>query len=308
MKSINIITPSLTFNSFSYCGKLTKQLLLSLTNNYYNPNNIFLSTSYSHGSLNLRIDDAFLTCIEARFSDIAWLDTALLIPRHNIRNQCKIVTCSSWDKEKLEAIGLKVDDVIPRPFNQLAYMFRNMRIPKEYDVFICGWYRDPDRKNFNYAYEIIEKLGLKYIALSNYPKFKYKLDFASVDDYTKFMLIAKSKYVLHLSGAEGFGMIPLEGMSIGIPAIYLDAPAHNEFAVGFKIPHNGFRDLNYTFGIYNVTCRSYIPNMDEAFEIVKQALDVYGKEEYEELSLKALEKADQMMMKVLSFLRSLIIT
>jgi hypothetical protein len=48
--------------------------------------------------------------------------------------------------------------------------------------------------------------------------------------------------------------------------------------------------------------------MDEAFEIVKQALDVYGRETYEELSLKALEKADQMMMKVLSFLRSLIIT
>jgi len=69
-----------------------------------------------------------------------------------------------------------------------------------------------------------------------------------------------------------------------------------------------FRDLNYTLGIYNVTCRSDTPKMDEAFEIVKQALDVYGRETYEELSFKAICRADQMMMKVLSFLRSLIIT
>ncbi|MCR6692288.1 MAG: hypothetical protein MRT15_07845 [archaeon YNP-LCB-003-016] len=48
--------------------------------------------------------------------------------------------------------------------------------------------------------------------------------------------------------------------------------------------------------------------MDEAFEIVKQALNVYGKEEYKELSFKAICRADEMMMKVLSFLRSLIIT
>ncbi|MCS7367285.1 MAG: hypothetical protein NDF52_05345 [archaeon YNP-WB-062] len=306
MKPINIIVPSLTFNSFSYVAKVTKQLLLSLTNNNVNPNDISISTIYQWGKLNLLIDDAYVSINLPKFADIAWIDTALKIERLNSYRQCKIYVCSNKDKNELENAGIKVEDIVPRPFNPIAYAYRSMSLDKKYDVFICGWHREPDRKNFDAAYQIVEKLNLNHIAVTNYPKFKNRIDFASLSDIEKYRLIAQSKYILHLAGIEGFGLPPLEGMSIGVPAIYLDAPAVNEFAIGFKVPATDKVETRIGLTFMTPTMIYYKPNMAEAIEIVKQALDVYHTDEYDELSFKAMEKADEMMRKTLNFLKTLL--
>jgi hypothetical protein len=268
-------------------------------------NYVTISNTYIHGATNILIDDAYLTVNIPKASDIAWIDTALVIPHHRVTKQCIIYTCSERDKQQLEQIGLKVSGVYPRPFNLLAYSLRNIPTSKEFDIFICGWYREPDRKNFAETKTIIDQLKLKCVSITNYP-LPNRYDFAKVDDYTKYMLLKKSKYVLQLSGIEGFGLPPFEGMSVGIPTIFLDAPAINEFAVGFKIPVSHWIERPLPLLGFNSYCKYAKPDMREAIEIIKYAMGV-TKEEYMDLSAKAMEKADQMQKRVIELIRNIII-
>ena len=305
MKRVNIIIPQDRFSSFAYVGKVLAQLIIGLMDNNTPISHLSVTSMYITGALNILIDDAYITVNTPKVSDIAWIDTALEINTHRISRQCEIWVCSERDKQQLERIGLKVSKVMPRPFNPLAYALRKKPMKKEYDVFICGWYREPDRKNFRYVKELVDKLGLKCVAITNYPLLN-RYDFASVDDLTKYTLIKKSKFVLHLAGIEGFGMPPFEGMAMGIPTIYLDTPAVNEWAIGLKIPVESWVTHTINLGLFNAVMKFAIPKMDEALEIVKYALNM-GKEEYEDLSHKAMEKADELMGKVLATIHNIII-
>jgi len=56
-------------------------------------------------------------------------------------------------------------------------------------------------------------------------------------DYSSFPYFYNSvKVFLFPSRSEGFGLPPLEAMSCGVPVVYSDAPAHNEFCVGEAVP------------------------------------------------------------------------
>jgi len=301
MRPVNIIIPSLTFSSFTYCGRIVEAWLHAISDNISSPNNVTISLEYRYGMLNILIDDAYLTVNLPKVSDIAWIDTALKIDGHRVARQCRIYTCSKRDKIQLESVGLRVEDVIPRPFSPAAYIVRKKDLPKKYDLFICGWYREPDRKNFAEIREIIEKLQLKIVAITNYP-LPNRMDFSRVNDMEKYRLMKMSKYVLQLSGIEGFGMPALEGMSVATPTIYLDAPAVNEFAVGYKIPVEKWIETYMPLTFFKPKIEYAKPNMKEAIEIVKQALGDYNTESYMELSMKAIEHADAMLNKTLSFL------
>lgn len=305
MKRVNIIIPQNRFSSFAYVGRVLYQLILGLMDNDTPLSNVTVTQTYVHGALNILIDDAYLTVNIPKVSDIAWIDTALVVDRHRVVKQCTIYTCSERDKQQLERIGIKVSGVYPRPFNLLAYSLRNIPVSKEFDVFVCGWYREPDRKNFFETKEIITKLGLKCVSITNYP-LPNRYDFAKVDDYTKYMLLKKSKYVLQLSGIEGFGLPPFEGMSVGIPTLYLDTPAINEFAVGFKIPIEGWIERPLPLLGFNSTVRYAKPNMKEAIEVIKYAMEL-DRESYLDLSAKAMEKADQMQKRVIELIHNIIL-
>jgi len=266
----------------------------------------FLSVSpiYVRGALNILIDDAYISLNIPKYGDIAWIDTAVEVDMHRVSRQCEIWTCSNKDKAQLERLGLKVSKVIPRPFNMLAYSLRNIPMGKKYDVFICGWYREPDRKNFRYMGELIEKLKLRCVAITNYP-LPNRYDFATVDDYTKYMLIKQSRYVLHLAGNEGFGLPPLEGLAVGVPAIYLNAPAVNEWAVGYPIRPQTWVTSRIQVSYFNCNMRYAIPDMKDAIEVTRYALE-QSEEQYYDMSLKAMEKADAMHKQVLDALRKII--
>ena len=305
MKKVNIIIPVDHFSSFAYVGKITGQIILGLMDNETPISHLTITQSYRNGALNILIDDAYLTVNIPKITDVAWIDTALEINTHRISRQSIIWTCSQRDKAQLERIGLKVSRVVPRPFNPLAYALRNIPTEKKYDVFICGWFKEPDRKNFSHAKMLVETLGLKHVAITNYP-FKNRYNFASVDDLTKYKMIKQSKFVLHLAGIEGFGLPPLEGMAMGIPTIFLDAPAVNEWAVGLKIPVSYWVTHTVNLGLFNAVMKYAIPDMGQAIEIVKYALSM-GEEEYQNLSCKAIERADKLMGEVLATIHNIII-
>jgi len=306
LKPVNLISPTLVFSSFAYVQRITATWIRLLdTATVSQPRQVQLSTGYRFGFLNLRIDDLCLTLREGRPCDIAWLDTALMLDRvhQSVKARpARIFTCSQWDKEKAERLGVRVEGVVPRPFSPVAFMYRHRKLEKRYDVCLIGWHIQPDRKNFKYADELVRRLGLKAVAITNYQGAWERIDFSSIGDFEKFRLIANSKFLLHLSGAEGFGMPVVEAMAAGVPAIFLDRPAHNEFAVGYRIPVEQVAQLKLPLG----TCESALPKMDEAVEVVEQALGEYGTERYEELSAKCIERADTMLQQFLSWLEGVV--
>lgn len=306
MKRVNLVCPSLVFSSFAYVARITRTWIELLnTATIKQPIQVALSTSYTHGWLNIRIDDLALTLRDAKPCDVAWLDTALLVENVHPRvksNPARIFTCSRWDKDKAEGRGVKILDIVPRPFSPLAYKFRGLNRDKDYDFCIIGWFDKPDRKNFEAMSKVVEKLNAKTVAITNYRGSWQRLDFSSIADHLKFELLARSKYLLHLSGSEGFGMPVLEAMAVGTPVIYLDRPAHSEFAVGVKVPVKETVKLRHRLGVIE----SATVDVDEAVEIARQALDFYGKSAYEDLSEVACVVADTLLSKFLSWIRSIV--
>ena len=132
MKRINLVCPSLVFSSFAYVARITRTWIELLnTATIKQPVQVALSTSYTHGWLNIRIDDLALTLRDAKPCDVAWLDTALTLDKVHPRvkaNPARIYTCSKWDREKAESKGVKVLGVVPRPFSPVAYYYRNLSL------------------------------------------------------------------------------------------------------------------------------------------------------------------------------------
>jgi len=307
---INLISPCPRFCSFYYVSLVTKQwleLLSIVPNNPYL--DVSISLTYRMGYYNILIDDLVQGIRNAKTCDIAWLDTALdgdqpyhWIHPHVKQHQARLFVCSYNDKAKAEKHGLRVEDVVPRPFSPIAYMYRTKNIPKKYDVIVIGLYDIPDRKGFTLAGEIVKRLGLRAIAITNYKGSWERIDFSSIDDIHKYWLIKSSKYLLYMSGHEGFGMPVLEAMSVGVPVIYLDAPAHNEYAIGYKIPCREKKTLRHRAG--NITI--CLPDINEAIEITKYAIENYGTACYRDLSVWSINRADKMIEKTLDFLKGVI--
>jgi len=79
------------------------------------------------------------------------------------------------------------------------------------------------------------------------------------------------KVFLFPSRSEGFGLPPLEAMSCGVPVVYSNAPAHNEFCVGVPIQtkFDGFRK-NWESHVY--TC-IYESEPDDYVDAILSLLD-----------------------------------
>ncbi|MGC9119775.1 MAG: glycosyltransferase, partial [Thermoproteus sp.] len=94
------------------------------------------------------------------------------------------------------------------------------------------------------------------------------------------LLYTKARYALVLSHSEGFGLPAAEAMSCGTPVIYLDAPAVNEFAVGYRIPavFKGYkRDwaLPWAYGAWEPAA-----TVEEIADVVEEALGEEVEVEY----------------------------
>jgi len=109
-----------------------------------------------------------------------------------------------------------------------------------------------------------------------------------VKDY--YRLLHRAYFYLSLSKSEGFGMPLMEAMSVGVPAVYVNAYSYKEFAVGIQIhPYDVIVEEAGSWRMEN-----YLIKDNDVREAIKEAREcAIRKSCYEDLSAKALEKSKE---------------
>ena len=292
---VNIRIPP-RIGSLRYCGELLQKYLLKSNL----ASTVTLSTDYIEGRINIGVDDFILALVHNRKCDIAWMDTPLYYTQRikntysrRARELCvKFYTTSKFNEEIAKELGFRVDGIIPRLINEELFNIDKFRYRQEYDIITIGNYDSVDRKNLRLQRDLLPKLGVKAVFISNIwlPRNTTIVQYrtGTVSEELKIELLAKSKFLLWTSFVEGFGMPVLEAMAVGTIPIYSDVPAHNEFAVGIPI-----KPIDHYIACgYGTRIHKWIIDPDSVEEAIKYALGL-SKEEYQDLSAKCREKALQ---------------
>lgn len=162
------------------------------------------------------------TTFESEIVPDGWVDV--------INSREGLFTTSQWCKKIFEREGVKVSiDVIPHGIdvNEFPYLMRDWDLPF---TFIWQGMHPDDRKGGNLVLRAFEKLNLKdarlvmkWVPLLSpryYEKNKRIERVAAIWSQEKMLsVLSQCHCSVNPTGAEGFGLIPLEHMATGLPAI-----------------------------------------------------------------------------------------
>jgi glycosyltransferase involved in cell wall biosynthesis len=221
---------------------------------------------------------------------ILWIDTPFLIDRGCNMKKAKIYTTSEYVRRLIKDIT-HIDDVLRPPYNLIAEQERKEDVKKEYLFAVIG--AEPRggkvvRKRIEYTVNILREMGLrKHVkVVSNVGD--YDIPVFTLDVKEIYRLLHKSYFYVSLSKSEGFGMPLMEAMSVGVPAVYVNAFSYKEFAVGIPIdPYDVIIEEAESWRFEN-----YLIKDNDVREALKEAKEcTLLKSCYEDLSAKALEKS-----------------
>ncbi len=155
------------------------------------------------------------------------------IRRYYWRLEPYVIAPSIYVKEKLELMGIPVDDVIPHGVRFKPYIGNKDRI--NLFLYIAGYMK---RKFPKYSEPVLKMFGnsLTLVTSSDNPYAKYVrnsiriiYDHGSLSDEDVLILYRTHRFYLNLSDSEGFGLTPLEALSQGCIPIVLDVKPFNEY-------------------------------------------------------------------------------
>ncbi len=158
---------------------------------------------------------------------VYWIDsfaTRVKVPL-NINRINRYLTTSEWNRIILDHYGIKAQ-VLPRSFNDDMTLKWFNTGQRSIDVMVIA--TDYERKNVKVIMKAIRELGIKkYVAICKGEGCTHEP--YSVSEDQKYEMLARSKLFVWLSDSEGFGLPPIEAMSVGTPVIYSDNPfvSHN---------------------------------------------------------------------------------
>jgi hypothetical protein len=236
------------------------------------------------------IDDPIKFLKRFRYVDdvncILWGDTVYdaLYYSKEVRLYEKFVVPSYWNYVMFSKIGLTPVAVVKR---HIKPIFPNVKKDK---LFITlGESRFFDRKNLLLVDEITREFNVrdKTIIVGNMGNPDYNT--FSLTEEQKYELYARAKFFLALSKSEGFGIPPIEAMSVGTVPIYLNAHGYKENLVGLPIDPID----EYTLCVDNSHCfRVWELSKHELRYEIQHALSM-SREEYEDLSEKVKIKSKE---------------
>jgi glycosyltransferase involved in cell wall biosynthesis len=251
-----------------------------------------ISKSYVKGFTNILVFDLFWSVKWQKQTEIAWLDTPLCMDKLiqplrqgfiKPRYKQLYVTCEQ-NKAEAERIGLRVDGVIYRFVNPIA--FEICSSVKKRDFSVIGAFYPYDRKNLRLINEVLNELNVYFEALTTAPFITHKIRRGAMDDEAKFKWLSESRFLLHVPFSGSFEMPVLEAMACGVVPIYSEIPCLKEYAVGIPVEVGELSTVSTVDGVFY----KYAIDKKDVVEAVKYALGL-SKDAYEDLSLKAREKA-----------------
>jgi len=234
------------------------------------------------------IDDPIMFLRRFRYVDdiscILWGDTVYnaLYYANELGRYENFVVASYWNYQMFSKIGVKPIAVVKR---HIKPIFPDVRKDK---LFITlGESRFFDRKNLTLVDSITREFNVrdKTIIVGNMGNPDFHT--FSLTEETKYTLYARAKFFLALSKSEGFGLPPIEAMSVGVVPIYLNAHGYKENLIGLPIDPID----EYTECVDNDHCfRVWEPSKHELRYEIQHALTM-SKDEYEDLSEKVKKKS-----------------
>jgi len=254
---------------------------------HYNLTQSLMSPTY----FNITDAKGFLETFSCIYKDrpmILWLDTPYLVNYGCDMKKAKVYVTSEYVKGLIKNIT-HVDGVLRPPYNLVAEEERKINVGKEYLFTVIG--AEPKngkviRKRVEYTVNTLREMGLRGLtkAVSNVGDYDIPVFTLGTEDI--YRLLHKSYFYISLSKVEGFGMPLMEAMSVGTPAVYVNAYSYKEFAVGIPIdPY----DVVIENGMEN-----YLIKDNDVREAIKEAQEcVKRKSCYEDLSVKALERSKE---------------
>jgi len=237
----------------------------------------------------------FLEAISCIFKDkpmILWLDTPYLVESGCTLKKAKVYVTSEYVK-KLVGHITNVDGILRPPYNLIAEYERRIPVEKKHMFIVVG--AEPKkrkiiRKRIEYTLNILQKMGLRKNTkvISNVGD--YDIPIFTLNTSDLYSLLHRSYFYISLSKSEGFGMPLMEAMSVGTPAVFINAYSYKEFAVGIPIdPYDVIIEENKPWKMEN-----YIVKENDVREAINEAKEcVMRKSCYEDLSIKALERSKE---------------
>jgi len=254
---------------------------------HYNLTQSLLSPTY----FNITDAKEFLETFSCAYIDrpmILWLDTPFLVDGGCEMEKVKVYTTSEYVKSLIKDI-VYVDGVLRPPYNLVTEEERKASVEKEYLFAVVGA-EAKGRKRIEYTLNMLRQMGLRNLTkvVSNTDDRNVSVFTLHVKDY--YRLLHRSYFYLSLSKVEGFGMPLMEAMSVGVPAVYVNAYSYKEFAIGIPIdPYDVVIEEVGSWAMEN-----YLIKDNDVREALKEAKEcAIRKSCYEDLSIKALEKSKE---------------
>jgi len=258
---------------------------------HYNLTQSLMSPTY----FNITDAKGFLesfSCVYAEKPMIVWIDTPFLVEWGCDMKNAKVYTTSEYVKGLIKDIT-HVDGVLRPPYNLVAERERKAGVEKEYLFVVVG--AEPKgekvvRKRIEYTLNILKEMGLRSRTkvISNVGDYDRHIFTLYVEDY--YRILHRSYFYLSLSKSEGFGMPLMEAMSVGVPAVYVNAYSYKEFAIG--IPIDPYDVIVEEAGSWRM--ENYLIKDNDVREALKEAREcAIRKSCYEDLSAKAIEKSKE---------------
>jgi len=239
---------------------------------------------------------------------IFWTDTPLLLDEtkpfiNEVNELCCVATTTHYHEKVYRQIGFKVSAVIPRPVDvYTAEKVMNVKSNwKErfgrYIVTVGGDQviipSKKPRKGLDMYDRLAEyvksKHSLNAVAVSNWVYFKhaYRIPLGSLREEELLTLLRDAELFVWTSRNEGFGLPPLEAMSVGQIVVASNAP-FNDHVIGVKFDYTS-EEL-----VYMPEINRFYLAFDYDFEQLKEAVDYalsLSEDEKEEIKEKAREAA-----------------